>query len=36
LREDGYLFLSPTESLFGITDKFKPGKEKGVFFYTKS
>jgi chemotaxis protein methyltransferase CheR len=36
LREDGYLFLSPTESLFGITDKFKPDKEKGVFFYTKS
>ncbi len=35
LRDDGYLFLSPAESLFGITDKFKPSKEKGVFFYTK-
>jgi len=36
LRDDGYLFLSPAESLFGITDKFKPNKEKGVFFYTKA
>jgi chemotaxis protein methyltransferase CheR len=36
LRDDGYLLLSPAESLFGITDKFKPNKEKGVFFYTKA
>lgn len=35
MNDDGYLFLSPTESLFGITDKFKSFKEENVFFYRK-
>ncbi|MCX8029161.1 MAG: protein-glutamate O-methyltransferase CheR [Brevinematales bacterium] len=35
MNPDGYLFLSPTESLFGVTDKFKSLKDGNVFFYQK-
>lgn len=36
ISNDGYLFLSPTESLFGLTDKFKSFKEGNIFFYHKT
>lgn len=35
LHNDGYLFLSPTESLFGLSDKFRPFKELNLFYYRK-
>ena len=35
MNNDGYLFLSPTESLFGLTTKFKSSKQENVFFYNK-
>ncbi len=35
MHNDGYLFLSPTESLFGITDKFKSFKKDNIFYYHK-
>ncbi|MFN4244763.1 MAG: CheR family methyltransferase [Brevinematia bacterium] len=35
MNDDGYLFLSPTESLFGLTNKFKSSREENIFFYNK-
>ncbi|MGC8964747.1 MAG: CheR family methyltransferase [Brevinematia bacterium] len=35
MNNDGYLFLGTTESLFGITKKFKAVKELNTFYYIK-